>query len=79
MRVVCREEGEKGVQGFGRDGGVVGEAGAGEEVGEGAEGGFEGGDLGCVVADEGLVGRQPLSREGGVGGGDTEAGGERGC
>lgn len=56
MRVVCREEGEEGVQGFGRDGGVVGEAGAGEEVGEGAEGGFEGGDLGCVAADEGLVG-----------------------
>lgn len=56
MRVVCREEGEECVQGFGRDGGAVGEAGAGEEVGEGAESGFEGGDLGCVAADEGLVG-----------------------
>lgn len=56
MCVVCREEGEEGVQGFGRDRGVVGEAGAGEEVGEGAEGGFEGGNLGRVVADEDLVG-----------------------
>lgn len=46
MGVVCREEGEEGVQGFRRDGRAVGEAGAGEEVGEGAEGGFEGGDLG---------------------------------
>ena len=76
--VVGCEEGEEGVQGFGREG-VVGEAGAWEEVVEGAEGGFKGGDLGGVVADEGLVGGEPLGWEGGVGAGDTKAGGEGGC
>ncbi len=74
VRVVGCEEGEEGLEGFGCQG-RVGEAGAGEEVGEGAEGGFEGGDLGRVVADEGLVGGEPLRWDGGIGGGDAEAGG----
>ena len=59
VRVVGCEEGEEGLQRFGREG-RVGEAGSREEVGEGAEGGFEGGDLGGVVPDEGLVGGEPL-------------------
>ena len=77
VRVVGCEEGEEGLKGFGCQG-RVGEAGAGEEVGEGAEGGFEGGDLGGVVADEVLVGGEPLRWNGGIGGGDAEAGGEGG-
>ena len=75
--VVGRQQGEEGLQRFGRQG-RVGEAGAGEEVGEGAEGRFEGGDLGGVVPDEGSVAGEPLRWEGGVAGGDVEAGGEGG-
>ena len=66
------------MEGFGSDGGV-GDAGAGEEVGEGGEGGFEGGDLGGIVADEGLVCGEPLGWESGVGRGDAKAGGEGVC
>lgn len=44
VRVVGCEEGEEGVEGFGGQG-RVGDAGAGEEVGQGAEGGFDGGHL----------------------------------
>lgn len=75
--VVGGEEGEGRVEGF-RGEGRGGGAGAGEEVGEGAEAGFERGDLGGVVADEGLVGREPVGWEGGVGGWEVEAGGEGG-
>ena len=78
MGVVCCEEGEEGVEGFGCDG-CIGEAGAGDEVGEGAKGRFEGGDLGCIVSDERLVGGEPLGWKGGVGCGDAKAVGEGGC
>ncbi len=43
----------------------------GKEVGEGAEEGFEGGDLGRVVEDEGAVGGEVVGGEGG----DTREGG----
>ena len=66
------------MEGLGSDGGV-GDAGAGEEVGEGRQGGFERGDLGGIVANVGLVCGEPLSWESSVGSGDAKAGGEGGC
>ena len=49
----CCEQCKGGVDGFGGERCFV-EA-AGEYVGDGAEGGFDAGDLGGILADEGAV------------------------